>query len=84
MTKRSIEELNALDAAKIEKRRRMLARSRDRSIGDLEGLATQIADRSKALKLTDEDCACLVMAAGILAIEAEKRIDAAAPKVGGV
>ena len=84
MTKRSIEELNALDAAKIEKRRRMLARSRDKVIGDLESLASEIAARSESSDFNIPDAKTLLDAAGIIATAADKRIDAAAPKVGGV
>ena len=83
MTRKTIEELNALDAAKIEKRRRMLARSRDKVIGDIEALASE-CDRVALLMAQDGlGSGPLTDAGTYLRQYADKRIDAAAPKQGG-
>lgn len=72
MPKRTPAELNALDAAKIERRRRSLARAKDPAIGDLEHLRDDLRGWAAT-----ENLPTLTVAADELSILIEARIDLA-------
>lgn len=80
MTRRTLDELNAADAAKIERRRRMLARAKDPIIGELESLATQLDGYATIGRQEGEDMDVLVAAASTLRGWADKCAAKAVPK----